>query len=55
MASGDTALQLLTTQRYGEAGSGCSLLLRRWPIALQLAALLQQWQQHAAALANATL
>jgi hypothetical protein len=50
MAGGDAALQLLATQRCGEAGRtlqlvamartavGYSLLLRQWPAALQLAA-----------------
>jgi len=48
MASGGIALQLLATQRCGEAGktlqpaTGCSSLLRQWPAALQLAVLGQQ-------------
>jgi len=57
MASGDTALQLLATQRCDEAGralqlavvarpaADCSSLLRQWPAALQLAALALGWQR----------
>jgi len=59
MAGGNAALQLLATQRYSEADralqlvvvarptASCSLLLRQWPTALQLAVMadsaLQPW------------